>query len=230
MLKKRILTYGYLLFLNLCLAQNTLDTHFLQISPWRASMAIGSGGIYLGGNLNTYFDRLMPLLPLAFKIHYHRHQVLFDMSGDLFFNHYLLKSLDDNGIIRPSGLPLTYTSGQAMYGYAILDKTKWRITPFLGRGVLEIIEIEPDLKTYPSTKNVLRRVNYHWVGGLSVDYKICKKIDLPPQERYGGELEQGIQFRLAATNVTYQSDLKGLVLVGSLSYQVLLGVVRRKNN
>ena len=200
----------------------------LKISPWRMSMGIGSGFSYLGANLNTHFEQTIPVLWLDYKVHYRRHQLLFSMNGDFFSNHSLLKSLDDNGIIRPNGLPITYTLGQAMYGYAVVDGAKWQITPCFGRGVLDILEIEPDLKTYPSTKNVLHKVDYNWVGGVSVGYKICKKIDVAPQDPYGAQFEQGIELRLAAMKVDYPPDLKGLSIIGSLCYRMTIGVVRRK--
>jgi hypothetical protein len=208
-------------------AQDSLDINALRISNWQLTYAFGVGTSHLNGNLTQYFQPNLFLLPIGMDIRYKRHHFLMEISGDLFFNHSLLKSLDNNGILRPAGLPLDYTWLQLVYGYAVWDADKWRITPYLGFGGLEVLEIEPDATTYPSTKNILRQKSKDWSVGVCIDYKMGKKTDLMPNSTYGVQCEHGFQVRLGAIPVHYQANLKGFGLLGSISYYFGLRMVRK---
>jgi hypothetical protein len=227
MFKKLLICFLYMMHVNSSSAQDSLNINNLRISNWQLVYSIGAGASHLNGNLTQYFQSNLFVLPIGMAIRFKRHHVIMDLSGDLFFNHFLLKSLDDNGILRPAGLPLDFTWLQVAYGYSVLDNNKWRITPYLGFGGLEVIEIEPDLKTYPSTKNILRRKSYDWSGGVCIDYKISVKVEVTPPYNYGAQLEHGFQARFGAMPVNYQPDLKGWGMMGSISYYFGLRMARK---
>ena len=227
MFKKSLISFICMLHLCLAGAQDSLNNNALRISNWQLCYGVGLGMSHLKGNLTQYFQPNQFQFSFAMNIRFKRHHTILDMSGDLFSNHHLLKSLDDKGIVRPAGLHVHYTWLQLVYGYSFLDNAKWRITPYLGWGGLEVLEEEQNPTTYPSTKNVLHLKSDNWSGGVCIDYKISTKAEVTPPSKYGAECEQGFQVRLGAMPVQYPSGLKGYGLLGSVAYYFGLRMARK---
>lgn len=92
------------------------------------------------------------------------------------------------------------------YGYAIIDKSKIKLSPFVGLGITELSGENKDNK-----EDALRNVDYNFIFGLNADYKIRKRIKLIPNSFSGaGEsVETSIRARLYITRVNYFDDLNG---------------------
>ena len=189
-------------------AQDRLNTNELQDNKWRFGLSLGLGIGILSGNLTDYFDANVPLIRYGMEVGYKKHQLALNVAGDVFVNHYLLKSLEYNGIQRLAGLKLNYTWGQITYGYAFLDNNKWRITPYIGASMVDVMNAKPQIR--------FQKTHFNGIGGVSLDYKVGKKR--------GHKLlvENCIQTRLGVTQVTYQPNLAGWSVIASVSYAISL--------
>lgn len=92
------------------------------------------------------------------------------------------------------------------YGYAIVDKSKVKLSPFAGLGITELSGENMDNKEDP-----LRIVDYNFIFGINADYKIRKRIKLVPNPYFGlkESVETSIRARLYITRVSYYNDLNG---------------------
>lgn len=88
----------------------------------------------------------------------------------------------------------------ASYGYAVVDKSKIKLSPFIGLGITELSGINKDNK-----EDALRYVDYNFIFGLNADYKIRKRIKLLQKEA----VETSIRARLYITKANYFDDLNG---------------------
>lgn len=90
------------------------------------------------------------------------------------------------------------------YGYTLIDKSKIKLSPFIGIGVTELLRRDKDNKD-----DVLKIVDYNFNFGLNVDYKIRKRIKLIPSFGVKESMETSIRTRLYITRVNYFDDLNG---------------------
>ena len=92
------------------------------------------------------------------------------------------------------------------YGYAVIDKSKIKLSPFVGLGITELSGINKDNK-----EDALRNVDYNVIFGLNADYKIRKRINMIPSvlTGYKENVQSSIRARLYITKVNYFDDLSG---------------------
>jgi hypothetical protein len=119
--------------------------------------------------------------------------------------------LEYNQVLRPAGLKLNYTWAQFTYGYTFFDNLKWSLSPYAGLVIVEVMDATRD-----RSKTGFQKANLSWIIGTCLDYKIgnkgAKKHKLP--------FESHIQTRLGVTSITYQPNLEGWSVVGSLAYTI----------
>ncbi len=92
------------------------------------------------------------------------------------------------------------------YGYAIVDKSKIKLTPFFGLGITELSGENKD-----DTEDALRNVDYNLIFGINTDYKINKRLNIVPVAYFGMKesVETSIRARLYITRTNYFDDLNG---------------------
>lgn len=92
------------------------------------------------------------------------------------------------------------------YGYAIIDKSKIKLSPFVGLGITELSGENKNDK-----EDALRNVEYNFSFGLNADYKIRKRIKLIPNSfsATGESVETSIRARLYITRANFFDDLNG---------------------
>jgi hypothetical protein len=108
-------------------------------------------------------------------------------------------------------------------GYAIIDKSKLKLSPFIGLGITELTG-----KNNANSENTLRNVDYNFIFGLNADYKFRKKISLIPSSFIGvrESVETSIRARLYVTRVNYFDDLKGYSINLTIGISGFVNILR----
>jgi hypothetical protein len=186
-----------------------ITTSFAQQTKSRFTGCVGFGVNTLTNHLNEYFDPNILVFGVSQELAYKRHQITMDLMTSEFSNHYLLKSLDDQGRILPAGLKVKYDGIQFTYGFSILDHPKWRITP---NGGLNIFRISNDGVS-------LKLDEVSAVAGLNIDYQFnTYPIKNKTKKVLLYSYTHGIRFRFSAAPVAFRPSLQGWQFVNMLSY------------
>ena len=92
------------------------------------------------------------------------------------------------------------------YGYAFIDNSKLKLSPFVGLGITEIAGKKTD-----DPKDQLRIVDYNLIFGINVDYKFKKRIKMMPNSLFGVKesVETSIRARFYITRANFYDDLNG---------------------
>ncbi len=94
------------------------------------------------------------------------------------------------------------------YGYRIMDRFRWELTPFTGIGVAELTTInrgQPD--------ESLRAVDYNLVFGLNADYRLRTHFKLGPRQLGSPQKDElNLRLRLYGTWTSYAAGYEGFVL------------------
>ena len=108
----------------------------------------------------------------------------------------------------------TYYQGQranvaildVSYGYAVIDGSKIKLSPFAGLGITEISGVNRD-----NDEDDLRNVDYNIIFGLNADYKIRKRLKLAPNSYFGSKeyVETSVRARLYVSRANFSDDLNG---------------------
>ena len=92
------------------------------------------------------------------------------------------------------------------FGYALIDNTKIKLSPFVGWGVIELAGENKEDK-----ENGLRITDHNLIFGINADYKLFTRLKLIPNA-YSGikeKVETSIRARLYITRANYYEDLNG---------------------
>lgn len=90
------------------------------------------------------------------------------------------------------------------YGYALIDNTKLKLSPFGGLGITEFTGENMDIK-----EDGLRIVDYNLIFGINADYKLRTRLKIFPNLGQKEKVETSIRARLYVTRADYFNDLKG---------------------
>jgi hypothetical protein len=198
-----------------------LTTNDLKMQKNRFGLFLGGGVGTTQGNINTYFPNAMPTASYGIDLGLGRYQFTLEGARNT-SDDYLKQPLNYNNVLHPTQLSLNFTWMHLTAGYALIDRSYWRIVPYAGLGVVSISA------NVPTQKTVGIKDTYGVIGGVSADYKFCKKIILG-EMRAGTLFEQSVKMRLGLTTVDLSREvgheLYGASVIGSLSYCIsLMGV------
>lgn len=169
-------------------------------------LALGTGAF--SGLLNKYFSQSFNLL-YGFDFSYKKFMLF--LNASLSAGKVSQSYLPNNQIT--SNKRTTNAIIDFSFGYVVLNKSKLKLTPFVGWGITEInINDESDLH------NDFRLSDGNIIFGLNADYKLWKKINLVPNLLFNikEKVETSIRARLYVSKVYYYSDLNG--------YSINLGI------
>ncbi len=105
------------------------------------------------------------------------------------------------------GSKATVALADLSYGYTFINDENYKITPFVGFGVIEHSIKNPNNKT-----ETLNMTDFKMSVGINLDYKIATKVNLIPEPLFGirEKTETSIRARLYVTRARYFGDMKGL--------------------
>lgn len=139
-----------------------------------------------------------------------------------------------NGIVAGGEVMETYLSeknwykGQeanialtnVMYGYAIIDKSKLKLSPFAG---LAITGLYGD--NYDDLDNPINKIDYNIAFGLNTDFKIGRRIKAFGAKEF---TENSIRARLYINRENFYTDVQGYSVNFSLGFSIFGKRIRLK--
>lgn len=163
---------------------------------------VGLGTGFSTGSLGDHFSPIYSLV-YGFEASYGLSMVFLNvtLAGSKIKQDYLTDSRWSKG--SKVGVAI----GDLSYGYTLINDDKYKITPFIGIGV-----IEHSIKDPANETKTINMTDFKMSAGLSFDYKIATRVNLIPEAMFGirEKTETSIRARLYVTRARYYGDMKGL--------------------
>lgn len=145
-------------------------------------------------------------------------------------NLYMIASLATNRIRKDYGSD-SWIKGQRAnvaildlsYGYAFIDNTWLKLSPFAGLGITEFSCPDKD-----SQEDDLRMVDYNLIFGINTDFKLRTRISLLPSSFLSlkEKTESSVRARLYITRANFSGDLQGYSINLTLGFCTFANPVR----
>lgn len=180
-----------------------------------------SGGTFTG-TLGNHFSPYLGIL-YGFDFAFKKHLLL--LNGNMAWN--TLRKDFFSADQRFTGEGAKVAILEAAYGYAALDKADFRLTPFAGLGIVEVSKMSED-----GEEELFGLVDYNFLLGLSLDYKLATRLTLFPHPYVGirEAVETVIRTRFFVAPVTYSTSMKGYSINLSVSIGGFSRLIRLENH
>ncbi len=181
------------------LKQIVVDNSFSKRN-FGIGISLGLSTSILSKNLNTYFKNSLINFNFGFDFAYKKHYLF--LNG-IMGNTKVSKELLINSQDWKTNQNTNFTIIDFSYGYAILDHSKIKLTPFLGLGITEF-SVNKDKE--------LRLVDYNVLAGINLYYKYKKTLNLISNSSFISQKEyreSSISTRLFINKAAFGNFLNG---------------------
>ena len=188
-------------------SQEINEHQFLKIPNYE----IGEFGYGLWGGFGTGFstgslgDHFSPIYSFVYGFDFSYGQSMLFLNATIAGAK--IKQDYASDIRWSKGSKVGVSLGDLSYGYTFIDDDKYKITPFVGIGI-----IQHSLKNPDNTAERINMTDFNMSIGVNMDYKFATRINLIPDALIGirEKSETSIRARLYITRARYNGDMKGL--------------------
>jgi hypothetical protein len=183
---------------------------------------LGLGRSTFTGSLGNHFDPAINFVT-GMDLAHKRSVLFFNITAG---NKKLNLDYMSNNIEWNQGRKGFFTLIDFCYGYTLVEKSKIKLTPFVGVGMSSLGRENKD-----DEENTLKLSDNNLVFGLNSDFKIRKSVKTYSEDYAESKSinETSIRARFYVSRVNYFNDLNGFLINFSISYSMFYNRIRLVN-